>query len=114
MQRMPRRPRSRAKVSPTGPAPTMRTCVSLTECLFEIADFSACGFSCAPPGATFSLVCAGLDRTLERNWHENARDSGGENDGKALHNDSRDIDWGRASFVARFLPTRRSTAGPRK
>src|SRR5437660_12045908 len=28
-QRTPRRPRSTASVSPTGPAPTMRTCVSI-------------------------------------------------------------------------------------
>src|SRR5579875_544980 len=29
-QRTPRVPRSSARVSPTGPAPTMRTCVSIT------------------------------------------------------------------------------------
>src|SRR6185503_6592768 len=30
VQRMPRRPRSSASVSPTGPAPTMRTSVSIS------------------------------------------------------------------------------------
>src|SRR4051812_32919846 len=63
MQRIPRLPRSMASVSPTGPAPTMSTCVSIHILSWRLPGTSESEERRRVAGADLRLVCR---RNVER------------------------------------------------